>query len=908
MYQIYADGECIYNDIYSLDDMKAVSPKLTLEDNAAGSLSITLPQSHRAYGTIVPLVTDISVNKEGKEIWSGRVLSENKDFWNNRVLYCEGELAFFNDSAQPQMEYKGLTVRGFLEKLIIVHNSKVGENRRFSIGAVTVHSSEYTADYCTNYEKTIECINEKLVKQLGGHLRIRKENGVRYLDYLAEYPTTTSQTIQFGVNLLDFTRKWDWTEFATAVLPLGSRLKDSPFDSLDSYLTVESVNNGSPYIQSPAAVEKYGWIEKVVNWNECASAPELLNKAKTYLSDLQFDNMEIELSALDLHYLHVDYEDVSLLDEIQVISRPHGMDRLFPVTRLEIPLDSPEKTQFKLGDTVKTNLTSVNNQISAAIIKKIEELPKRHSMLKEAKENATAIMNLATTGYITITKDQYGSDTLYISNTRDYTKADKIWKWNMNGLGYSKDGGKTFGLAMTMDGSIVADYITSGVLNADIIRAGILKDPYNNFSLDFETGKLVMKKGSINIGNNFIVDEQGNLTARRGTFAGKLVAAEGTFAGSLYAAKIYGDLVADDNADGWIRGCGISVGGDDWKNGMGNFYVDTDGNVTMAGSIKMAGNITWSTGSSPCQILYARTALSAPSGRHSNFPSNSSYGWHRNLDSNNDYYASYTYDGGVSWTTAIQIRGMNGQNGSDGTNGEDAEVTRKSIYRAMLKATDYDGLYSYDGDLLINASAIRTGTIDAGEVYLQDDNGCFCSARGHDGISSTRGAKMSGSDDDYYFIATNRGVRMTGGGHSIYAAASGCFSSEEFGRGSDIRIKNSIMYDMDKYRQFFLNLKPAAFRLNGGRSNRFHLGFIAQEVEKALLDAGMETADFAGFVRSAGKDDVHDDYEDQCYLRYDNFISLNTYMIQSAIKEIDRLRHEIETLKQKESPYEENPE
>ena len=69
----------------------------------------------------------------------------------------------------------------------------------------------------------------------------------------------------------------------------------------------------------------------------------------------------------------------------------------------------------------------------------------------------------------------------------------------MNGLGYSKDYGKTFGLAITMDGSIVADYITTGVLNADVIRAGTLKDYGGNFSLDFESGKLTMKKGSIDI-------------------------------------------------------------------------------------------------------------------------------------------------------------------------------------------------------------------------------------------------------------------------------------------------------------------------------------------------------------------------------------------------------------------------
>ena len=104
MYSIYADDICIYNDAFALDNMKVIDPKLTLEDNAAGSLSMILPPSNIGYGTIIRMVSDISVHKDGEEIWAGRVLSEDKDFWNNRVLYCEGELAFLNDSTQPPAE------------------------------------------------------------------------------------------------------------------------------------------------------------------------------------------------------------------------------------------------------------------------------------------------------------------------------------------------------------------------------------------------------------------------------------------------------------------------------------------------------------------------------------------------------------------------------------------------------------------------------------------------------------------------------------------------------------------------------------------------------------------------------------------------------------------------------------
>lgn len=690
MYSIYADGACIYSDVFALESMKVLNPKLVLEDNGAGSLSMKLPPMNVGYSSIVRMITDISVQKDGEEIWAGRVLSENKDFWNNRDLYCEGEMAFFNDSSQPPAEYSGLSVRAYLERLIAVHNSKVTPNRRFTLGAVTVVDKNFPT-YYTNYEKTMAILNT-LVEQYGGHLRVRKVNGVRYLDYLAEYPDTCSQVIQFGSNLIDFTRKWDSTEFATVIVPLGNRLDDSPIEALDAYLTVESVNQGSMYVQSNEAVAAYGWIEKTVTWDDVSDPAVLLEKAKTYLTDLQFDNLELELSALDLHYLDINTEAVKLLDEIRVISRPHGLDRMFPVKKLEIPLDNPEQTQFTLGDSVKTSLTSVNNQTSAAILQKIEGLPKAHSILKEAKENATQIMNMATTGYITITKDQYGSETLYISNVRDYKKADKLWKWNMNGLGYSNDGGKTFGLAITMDGSIVADYITTGVLNADVIRAGVLKDYGGNFSLDFETGKLTMKKGSINIGNgNFTVDENGNLFARRGTFAGTLSGATGTFGGQLVAAS--GDFKGVVQASDFLDRYGRSMmSGDKFSSDYLDLYGITirnrnTGEITFAvsstGVITINGNITMGAGST---INWAAVS-------------------NQNLNYNPAYSLAQTANSQAN-------RAL-----SDAADAYDAADAAYARANQAYRLADSIEMPSYIRSTYIDSTTIRSPVIEGGEFY-----------------------------------------------------------------------------------------------------------------------------------------------------------------------------------------------
>lgn len=697
MYAIYADGICIYNDAFALDNIKVINPKLTLEDSAAGSLSMTLPPSNVGYGTIIRMVSDISVHKDGEEIWAGRVLSEDKDFWNNRVLYCEGELAFLNDSTQSPAEYHDQTVRGFLETLIEIHNSKTSANRQFTVGSVTVSDPNNSLYRYTNYEKTIECINEKLVKRLGGHLRIRKVNGVRYLDYLADYPNTNSQIIEFGKNLLDFTRKWDLTDFATVIVPLGNRLDESPIEALDAYLTVESANNGSLYVQSSEAVASYGWIEKVVHWDDVSTASALLSKAEAYLSDIQFDNLSIELSALDLHYLNVNYEAVKLLDELRVVSTPHGMDRHFPVTKLEIPLDSPEGTQFKLGDTIKTSLTSVNNQTNTNILQKIESLPKAQTVLKEAKENATQIMNMATNGYITITQDSYGSNTLYVSNDRDYTKATKLWKWNLNGLGYSNDGGETFGLAITMDGAIVADYITTGILNADLIKTGKLQDQNSNVIFDLSAGTLTIKKGSININDGvFKVDADGKLTATQGSFSGDISGATGTFKGGLNVNE--GKLIVDS---------------------LGN--LSTAGDVILGGTIYISGDIRWSSENSPMSVLYARSQLAAPTNTYDSYPSSSSSNWHKTLDSTYDYYASYSYDGGSTWTSAIRIQGQNGINGSngrDGRDGSDATVDFDNVNNILKNYFGIDG-----GTTQINSSTIYSPTIYAARIYAGGGQG-----------------------------------------------------------------------------------------------------------------------------------------------------------------------------------------
>lgn len=192
------------------------------------------------------------------------------------------------------------------------------------------------------------------------------------------------------------------------------------------------------------------------------------------------------------------YDSIEFLDKVRVISTPHGLDRLFPVTKMRIPLDKPSETKYTVGTTVPDSFTASSAAANGALSKKVSEIPPPSSILKMAADNASKIINNATTGYVTLHKNGDMIDEIIISDEEDYTKAQRIWRWNSGGLGYSSTGyNGTYGTAITMDGSIVADRVTTGTMHADRIRGGeLVLGGYDNvngiFKLVDENGKVMI--------------------------------------------------------------------------------------------------------------------------------------------------------------------------------------------------------------------------------------------------------------------------------------------------------------------------------------------------------------------------------------------------------------------------------
>lgn len=111
---------------------------------------------------------------------------------------------------------------------------------------------------------------------------------------------------------------------------------------------------------------------------------------------------------------------------------------------------------------------------------------------------------------------------------------------------------------------------------------------------------------------------------------------------------------------------------------------------------------------------------------------------------------------------------------------------------------------------------------------------------------------------------------------------------------SDRNVKNSIDYDLSRYRQFLLDLKPCRFKYNEGQSGRYHIGMIAQDMEQSLAENGLSPMDFSGWCKMPIRNENREITGYTYGIRYDTLIPLNTMMIQELVKRIDVIETKLE--------------
>ena len=348
MIQIYAGDQLAYDS--RLEDYDLLGLTITTGLNKGGTAQIIMPPDHPAYNLYTSYKTIVEIYREGVLQFRGRALYPFDDSLSRRTVVCEGELCFFQDAVSRPYLYQDSPADVFAA-VVGIYNDQVEPDKQFKIGTVTVTDpNDYIRLESENAEPVLATVN-KLLERCGGYVVFTTDpqDGARVVNWYASLGYRSGQVIEFGENLLDFSRSGANTALATAVLPYGA--KDS---NTGQRITIESVNDGVDYIQDDEAVALRGFIITAVNWDDVTEPLNLLRKAQEYLESNRYIVTSLQLSALDLSYMDKTIDSYQVGDTIRVMSKPHEVDDDFLLTERTEDLLNPANSRITLGKDVNT--------------------------------------------------------------------------------------------------------------------------------------------------------------------------------------------------------------------------------------------------------------------------------------------------------------------------------------------------------------------------------------------------------------------------------------------------------------------------------------------------------------------------------------------------------------------------
>lgn len=340
--------------------------------------------------------------------------------------------------------------------------------------------------------------------------------------------TNRGVQIRYGKNLTELSQELDMSNLATAILPYyidqngnvttGAKVSTGLVLDVPREIAVDFSNDVKPESSTPIATQLANLADKYKNNNNLTT---LTNSIK-----------------LDFVQTGETLDRVDLCDTVSIYFEALG-------------ITASAKCIETVWDVLAERYTSVTFGASRANIADtiaVNQLEIEQTASRDAVARATQLITGNLGGYVILhDSDNDGEpDEILIMNTADISTATKVWRWNKSGLGYSSTGySGPYGLAMTSNGEIVADYISTGNLdanlittgainaslitagaldatiittgnfNADLIKVGTISDVAGNSSINMTNGAAVMKDFQAKNSFKFVDDngiERGNFS------------------------------------------------------------------------------------------------------------------------------------------------------------------------------------------------------------------------------------------------------------------------------------------------------------------------------------------------------------------------------------------------------------
>ena len=325
--------------------------------------------------------------------------------------------------------------------------------------------------------------------------------------------------IEYGKNLTSLEQDNDFSSVYTHLLPYAV-IKNGDTESVVtlSEITIPIVET---YAREKTLIKDFSSFFKD---GETVTEDTLRAKAKSYIKQNPFgDETPTVKVSFEPLWQQPEYsqflEKVNLCDT--VIVRHPDMNIEVKTKVIETVYDAlAEKYSSITLGTAKSNFVNTVAEIKSTTDEIKKETDSFPLLMNTAIKNATSLISGQQGGFVVMHTDSVTGkpyELLILDNENLYDTRN-VWRWNVSGLGFSKSGyNGPYETAITADGKIVADFITSGTLMANIIKAGVISSADNSSWWDLESGEVHLSAYTKTEDTDKLSDSIAEITERTST-------------------------------------------------------------------------------------------------------------------------------------------------------------------------------------------------------------------------------------------------------------------------------------------------------------------------------------------------------------------------------------------------------
>lgn len=450
-YKVLYDNQLLF-DPYT--DDRITDTKLSSKLNAASYFDFTIAPTHSLYSKLKERAGEVRIYFNNLILFKGEISQIDEDFDGNYSVSCTGVLDYLTATrVRPYSTVEGeqplkapSSYDGYFQWLIDQHNSNCLDSRKhFSVGVNQgnmLDKNNYVYRSSEQRPTTASEIEDKILNSAGGYLFVRYQDDLNILDLYADVHDVNTQIIDYGVNMLDFTKTTTTEGQYTAVVATGYT-PDPPNGQTDvkmKPITLEGcTDGGTPYsstivkmgdrVYDVEAVKRYGYHEYYVSNTDITTYDGLLYYACKTLNTLLSPALTISVKAVDLALIMGDkYKHLQLGQAVRIRSKPRKVDEYLMVNSIDLDLMNPENTTFDLGasyDTLTGQQSAYLKTLNASINSSLDTVAALGDNVKNSAKLAQEAKDTANTANTNATYAVEKADTATNTANSAVTKAEE---------------------------------------------------------------------------------------------------------------------------------------------------------------------------------------------------------------------------------------------------------------------------------------------------------------------------------------------------------------------------------------------------------------------------------------------------------------------------------------------------